>query len=499
MSQFKKLLGETALYGMSSILGRMLSYLLVPLYTSVFVPAEYGIVTELYAYTAFFNVVYTYGLETAYFRFASRNQNEGKIFSTAFNSILLSSILLSVLLVIFATPIVNLLNYPGKENLIIWLAFILAIDAIVAIPFAKLRQERKALQFAIAKLINIFLNITLNLFFLVFSAKIHKGAFLPELIPFINLVYRPDFGVEYVFLSNLIANAALILLLWKIIKKVQLEWDWPTLKPMLIYAYPLLFMGLAGVTNDMLSRALLRLWLPEGFYENYSNLAALGIFGACYKLSVFMALVIQAFRYAAEPFFFSQSKEKNSPETFSQVMHYFIISCTFIFLAISINLDIIAPIFLRQDSYLEGLHIVPILLLAYMFLGIYYNLSIWFKLSDKTYFGTWISLTGSSVTVVFNFLLIPVMGFTGSAIVSFLCYFFMSVLCYIYGQKHYPIPYRTFSGMAYITLTALVVWGVLNIHIESLLISKAFHFFVIAAFIILVFIIERKNLKRQIR
>lgn len=496
MSNLKKLAGETAIYGLSSILGRFLTYLLVPIYTAVFEPAEYGIVTELYAYVAFFNILYTYGMETAYFRFASRNkENENTIFNTATTSLFFSSILFSTILILLATPIVNALQYPGKEHFIIWLAIILAIDAIVAIPFAKLRIQGKAIQFATAKMVNIGINLCLNIFFIVFSRNIYEENFLPQLKPYILYVYNPDFGVEYVFISNLIANAFLFFLLWKVIKTIKFNLNKALLKPMLLYAYPLLFMGLAGTTNEMLSRAMLKYLLPENFYPGYSNLAALGIFGACYKLSIFMTLAIQAFRYASEPFFFSKAEDKNSPDLFAKIMHWFIIVSCFIFLSVSINLDILG-LLLRSEDYRTGLHVVPILLLANLFLGIYFNLSIWFKLTDKTTYGTWISVGGAIVTVIFNLLLIPVLGYTGSALVTLFCYFSMTIASYILGNKHYPIPYQLKSDLTYIGITSLIVYGVLQVKLEDQLLATSFHFLVMAVFLVAVFVIEKAKFKK---
>lgn len=494
MSNLKKLAGETAVYGISSIVGRVLNYLLVPIYTAVFATSEYGIVTELYAYVAFFLVLYTYGMETAYFRYANmEGHEEKKVYNTALSSIFLSSIILSLLLILLATPIVDALEYPGKEYYIYWFAAILAMDAIVAIPFARLRYKKKPMQFATAKLINIGLNIGLNLFFIVFCKEVYEGALFPDLKPLINYVYNPDFGIEYVFLANLIASASLLFILGKLLVKIKFTIDWNYLKPMLIYAYPLLFMGLAGVTNEMLSRAMLKSWLPEGFYEGRSNLAALGIFGACYKLSVFMTLGIQAFRYASEPFFFSQAKDKNSPLLFGKVMHWFIIVASFILLAVSINLDIIGLLFLRSADYREGLHVVPVLLLANLFLGIYYNLSIWFKLTDKTYFGSWISIGGAVGTIILNILLIPVMGYEGSALVTLFIYFSMSAASFLLGNKYYPIPYQVKTGMAYITITVVLTYLVMSVDLQDQLLATAFHFFVMVLFIVVVFLLEKRN------
>lgn len=495
MSNLKKLAGDTAIYGISSIVGRLLNYLLVPVYTSVFVPAEYGIVTELYAYVAFFMVLYTYGMETAYFRYANKEQSDEKeVFNTAVTAILTSSVLLSGLLVLLATPLINALQYPGKEHYIYWFAAILAIDAVVAIPFARLRYQKKPVTFATAKLINIGLNIGLNLFFIVFCKEVYEGRIFSGLKPWVASFYDPDFAVSYVFLSNLIASAALVFILWKQLAVVRFRLDRGLLKPMLVYAYPLLFMGLAGVTNEMLSRAMLKSWLPEGFYREQSNLAALGIFGACYKLSVFMTLGIQAFRYASEPFFFSQAKDKNSPELFSRVMHWFVIAGSFVFLAVSINLDIISKVFLRGEDYRDGLEVVPVLLLANLFLGVYYNLSIWFKLTDKTYFGSWISIGGAFCTILLNMLLIPVMGYLGSSLVTLFVYFSMSLISYLLGNKHYPIPYKVKTGLAYISGTTLLTYGVMQVAIADQFLATGFHIFVMAVFVAVVFLLEKEDL-----
>lgn len=499
MSQLKKLAGETAIYGVSSILGRMLNYLLIIVHTRYFTdPAEYGIITELYGYVAFLNIIYLYGLETAYFRFATASkEKEPEVFNNAVSSILISSFIFSGILIAFSSQIVDLLGYPGQNHYVIWFALILAIDAIVAIPFAKLRLQKKPVKFAIAKLTNIFLYIGLNLFFLVFSSKVYQGKLFPGLRAFVMSYYRPEWGVDYVFLSNLIANTVLIFLLWSILSKIRFRINWATLKPMLVYSYPLLFMGLAGVTNEMFSRPMIKHLLPDDFYPQYSSQQAMGIFGACFKLSIFMNLTIQAFRYSAEPFFFSQAKEKNSPEMFSRVMHWFIIVCSFILFAISINVELIGSLFLQGDDYTFGLQIVPILLLGYLFLGVYYNLSIWFKLTDKTYYGTWISIGGAIITVLFNIILIPRMGITGAALVTLICYFSMTVVCYLIGQRFYPVPYRVKSGLGYIAGTSILTYLILQIQIESLFLASSFHFLLILIYILVIFLLEKKNIKNN--
>lgn len=496
MSTLRKLAGETALYGVSSIVGRFISYLLVPLYTAYFTTEEYGVVTELYVYVAFFIIVYTYGMETAFFRFATKETgDQKKVYNNSFTLILLTSLSFSAILGSLATPLVTWMQYPGKEHYIYIFAAILALDAIVAIPFARLRLQNKALKFASAKLINIGINVGLNLFFIVFCQKVADAELFPSLWPYLSFIYDPENAIDYIFISNLVASASLLFILWKPLSEVRISLDPKILKPMLIYAYPLMFMGLAGVTNEMLSRPMIKYYLPEGFYEGLTNQQVLGVFGACYKLSVFMALGIQAFRFASEPFFFSSAKDKNSPELFARVMHWFVIAGCITLFTISINLDIISLVFLQSSDYWQALNIVPVLLLANLFLGIYYNLSIWFKLSDRTYYGSWISIFGAVITIVLNILLIPLMGYEGSALVTLICYVSMSVASYYLGQKHYPIPYETIRSLAYIIGTVILTYAVMSIKIDDMILSVSFHFVAVLAFLGVVFILEKKNIK----
>lgn len=450
MSQLKKLASETAIYGLSSVAGRLLNYLLVPLYTSVFLPAEYGVVTELYAYVAFLNILYVFGLETSYFRFASKSpENEKAYFSSSVLFIVTISLVISGGISFGATAIVELLQYPGQEHYLYWLSVIMAADAIVAIPFAHLRIRGKAVKFAAIKLSNVGLNIGFNLFFLLA---------LPVMgFEFFGIGFSPDLGVGYVFLANLIANTMLIPMLWKELSRIQWAIDKSALREILVYGFPMLIIGFAAVTNEMLSRAMLKYLLPEGFYDNQTKLDALGIFGACYKLSIFMNLGIQAFRYAAEPFFFNQAADKNSPKLFSQVTDKFIVFGALIFVAICINLELLATFFLRNPAYHEGLVVVPFLLMGGLFLGIYYNLSLWYKLTDKTHYGAIISVSGALLTVALNYFLIPVMGYLGSAIVTLITYASMTGISYIWGARVYPVPYKVTKAIVYLILAGSMV------------------------------------------
>jgi O-antigen/teichoic acid export membrane protein len=496
VSVLKKLLGQTALYGLSSIIGRALNFLLVPFYTAVLLPAEFGAVTELYAYVAFLNILYLYGMETTYFRFANKEgHTEKEVFSNSVSSIILSSLLLSGILMMLSHPLARILQYPGKEDYFIWLGLILCVDSFSAIPFARLRLENKAGQFAFAKIFNISINIGFNLFFLVFCKKVSEGAMLPGLKDYISMVYNPSWDVEYILISNFLASAFTLPLLWRSFIGFSIRINRAVLKPMLIYSYPLMFMGFAGMIDEMLSRIILKYVLPEGFYPNRTNLEALGIFGACYRLSMFMTLAIQAFRYAADPFFFSQAKDKNAPELFAKVMKWFIISCSLIFLFVSANLTLFEQI-LRSAVYREGIMVVPVLLMANLFLGIYYNLSIWYKLTDKTQLGLAISIGGALITVLLNFILIPYLGYMGSAITTLLCYFLMCLTSLILGQRHFPVPYNIVSALGYISLSALLAGLALYYPFgKGNLMAYAFQLLLVIIFILFVLFNERKSLK----
>ena len=447
MSIAKKLASQTAIYGVSSIVGRVLSYLLVPIYTGHFAAAEYGIVTGLYAYVSFLNVVFTYGLETTFFRFANRpGEDRQALYNHTLSLLLLSSAGLTALLMLLARPLLALLHLPpGHEEYALWVALILGLDAVAALPFARLRLENKARNFAAIRLANILLYVGLNLFFVVLCPAVlgsAPGSALAGLRPLVAAVYDPGRGVGYVFLANLAASAFTLLLLTRELLDFRFRWpDLAFLQPLLAYALPLMLMGLAGMVNETLDRIMLPAWLPAGFYPGLSRLGAVGVYGACYKLSIFMSLIIQAFRYAAEPFFFAQSTEKNSPATFALVLKWFTLCCAFIFVGISTNLSWIGPLFLRRPEYLTGLAVVPILLLANLFLGVYYNLSVWFKLTDKTYYGTYLGAAGAVLTIALNFLLIPVLGYLGSAWATLACYFLMAGLCWWLGERHFPVPY----------------------------------------------------------
>lgn len=492
MSILKKLAGETASYGISTILGRSLNFLLVAVHTLAFMPQEMGINVKLYGYVAIASIIYTYGMETAFFRFAPENKT--KYYNIIQSSIIVSSIFFSSILIIFASPIIVYLGYPGKETFLIWLALIIAIDAITAIPFARLRLEKKTKRFVKAKIINILINIFLNVLFLLVFKKIAEGDYLTSLQPIAQKLYNPKIGAGYIFLANLIANATFFYFLRPEFRDFTFQFEKETFKKLWVYAYPLMIMVVASTYNLVFDRLLLEKFLPEGFYPNRSSQEALGIYGSVYKLSIFMSLATQAFRYAAEPFFLSKTDDKNSPETLADVTKWFLITCIFIWLGVSLNLDILQRLFLGQKIYWEGIAVVPVLLLANLFLGIYYNISVWFKLNNKTYFGTLITIIGLVITIFANIILIPRIGYMGCAIAFLISCFSMTALCYLLGQRHYPIPYKIESALGYIVSAGLLIYCVLQIHFDSLWLSIPYHLILLLLYTAGVVIVERKTI-----
>ena len=460
MNPLKKLASQTAVYGLSSVIGRLLNYLLVPLYTRYFLPSEYGVVTEIYAYVAFLVVVLTYGFETAFFRFSKKDYDVKVVYSTALISLLISSTLFVLLVFLSSDSISNLMGYGIEAKYIEWFAIIVALDAISSISFASLREQNKALRFASIRLLNIFVNIGFNLYFIVYK----------------------EFGIEYIFISNLISSIVNILLLIPEMVKSVWVFDNKLWNKMRVYATPLLIAGLAGITNETIDRILLKHLLPN------PELSAteLGLYGAFYKLSILMTLFIQTFRFAAEPFFFAQANSKNSKTVYADVMKYFTIIMSVIFLGVTILYDIIKG-FLGSEYHDErGFLVVSILLLANLFLGIYYNLSIWYKLTEKTIYGAYLSLFGAIITLILNFILIPKIGFVGSAWATLICYFSMTVASYYIGKKHFPIPYQ-------VERIGLYLFNMLGIYFFIYFVPEniLFNSLLLLGFIIFVYLLEK--------
>lgn len=492
----KKLAGQTALYGLSSVVGRAANFLLVPIYTALLHPSAFGIITELYAYVAFLNIIYLYGLETGYFRFAKKEGfNETSSFSISFSSIIVSTAVFTGTFILLSTPLATLLRYENHSEYIVLLAFILATDSLSALPFARLRWQGKPGLFASLKLFSILVNIGLNLLFLWILPQIPTSE-TQLLDPFIDCFNHLD-EVAKILLANLIGNVLPMVFLFSTLKGFVFTFRKEIRQQLLAYCIPLLWMGLAGMVNEVMDRILLKYLLPDNFYPGQTNLYAVGVYGACYKLSMFMSLAIQSFRYAADPFFFSKASDKNAPALFAQVMSWFVISCLSIFLLVSLFLPYFG-LLLRNPAYREGLHIVPYLLLANLFLGIYYNLSMWYKLTDKTIFGTYLSITGAVVTLLGNLLLIPLIGYFGSAITTLICYFIMAVLSWHFGQKYYPIPYHIGKILSYIGISIGLIFISHFIHFDNKVLDLASKAFLFLCYPSIIYLIEIRKISSKL-
>lgn len=451
MDPIKRLAGQTAIYGLSSIIGRLINFLLVPLYTNLlFTTYEYGVIAEMYAYVAFFIILLTYGMETAFFRFSQTEPSQQQtVFSTSLISILTTSGLFVLLVFLLRVPIADILHYSDHTEYIVWLSIIVGLDALNAIPFARLRAENKALKFAAIKLTGIAANIAFILFFLLLCPWLEQQE-NSVLQPLLSFVYTPEIGLGYVFIANLIATIITSLLLLPVMLDVRPRFSPALWSRMIVYALPLLLAGFAGVVNETIDKLLLKFMLPKEIAMSH-----VGIYSACYKISVFMTIFIQAFRFAAEPFFFSQASSNNAPEVYARVMKYFVIACLYIFLGITLFIDVVQ--YFVGPEYRVGLNVVPVLLMANLFLGIYFNLSIWYKLTGQTKYGAYIALGGAFVTILLNIWWIPLWGYMGSAWATMGCYLFMMVISWILGKKHYPVPYETTKIFAMI-LTALIIY-----------------------------------------
>ena len=499
MSILKKLAGETATYGLSTMLGRLLNYLLVMLHTRLFLPEQLSVQVQLYAYAGFSLVIYTFGMETAYFRFARKETDQRRYYDLILSAVTVVSVFFSGLIYVFAEDVARLIEYPEEVTLVRWMALIMAIDGFVSIPFARLRLEKKTKKFVAVRVANILANIALNFFFLILCRDIYEGKYLLGLKPAVDLFYDPDMAPGYIILANLVANLLFFVLLRRELLDFRFTFSKELFRPVWVYAFPILIMNLAAVSNYMFDRAFLQYLLPENFYPGRTTREAIGIYGQCFKLSIFMNLAIQAFKYAAEPFFFSKAEDKNAPPVFAEVMRWFVIACVLMWVGISLNLDLLAELFLRQKVYHEGLPIVPWLLLGFLFLGIYYNLAAWFKITDKTQYGTYLTIAGAAVTATLNFLLVPRLGYLGCALAFAASGLVMMSLCYYYGQKYYPVPYPVRSSAGYLLAGGVLIYASSQLTIANLWLAVPVHVLLWGVFTMGVVVAERQSLPPRFR
>lgn len=487
--QLKNLAKQTAIYGIPSIVGRFLNFLLVPLYTYSFLPEAYGVVTEFYAYVAFFMVLLTYGMETAFFRFVQKYKDYRAVYSTGMWSLLITSLIFFLAVFLNREYLATLMGTAGKSSYILCFASILLADVLSVLPFCLLREQEKAFRFSILKLINIATNIGFNLFFILYCPYILKVN--PD--SWISTIYNPNIGVGYIFISNLISSVLTLILLFPEWKSFKFDFNYKLWKEIMIYALPIMVWGMAGIVNETFDRILLRYLIPD----TKDALYQLGIYGACYKISIVMTLFIQAFRFAAEPFFFKQAEEKNARQTYAQVMKFFVITCAFIFLVCVLFLNYL--MYFVGADFRVGAGVVPVLLMANLFLGIFYNLSVWYKVTDRTRVGACISTIGAVITLLLNFIWIPIWGYQGAAWATLCCYFSIAAISYFWGQKYYPIPYPIKRIAIYIGLVLALYLLQLQLNISSIVWQLMYAFAALFLFLGSVLYLEKESLQSIVK
>jgi O-antigen/teichoic acid export membrane protein len=478
----KKLAGQTAIYGLSSMLGRFINFLLVIPHTAKLNNVgDYGDITAVFAMIAFLNIVLTYGLETSYFNFIRNGNEPKKVYAIVQRSIIVSTLVFALLVIVFNEWSAQFLGFPNRTDYVWCCLIFLVFDTLSALPFARLRYEEKPLKFALIKLSNILVNVGLNLWFLFYT-------------PVILQSYSQ---VTLVLAANAIASMVSFLLLWPLVIKIRLKFDYTLYKKILKYAWPMVFIGLAGIVNETLDRTLLIRLLPdaEGSYQN-------GIYGAFYKLTMVMTMFVQAFKFAAEPFFFKQQDTKENRVVYADVMYWFIGVCSFIFLACMLFVNQLAHLFIKKQVFFEderGLYVVPILLLANLFLGIYYNLSVWYKLSNNTKFGALIAIVAAVLTIGLNVILIPIYGFVACAYITLVIYGLMCIAAYWMGSHYFPIPYQPIKYIILI-MVSLVFWYLsveLNSHFKVISLTILTKCILLALLLLIIWVLQPKRKKNK--
>nr|WP_294934614.1 polysaccharide biosynthesis C-terminal domain-containing protein [uncultured Flavobacterium sp.] len=484
MSVYKNLFKQTFIYGIATVLPRMISFLLNPLYVK-FLPnaSDFGEVTVVFAYMVFFNVLLSYGMETAFFRFYNKEENKKSVIETTTISVFWTSVVFLVIALLFKNALAGFLNIdPQYITYTIW---ILALDALVVVPFCKLRAFQRPMKYAVIKIANVIINLSLNVFFLVFLPKLaesHQNGFLES-------IYIEDFQVGYVFVANLLASLATLLVFIPEYYSLKWKFDFPLWKQMLQYAFPILFAGLAFGVNEHFDKILLKLM--------HVDLAEIGAYGACYKIGLFMVLFRTAYTLGIEPFFFSHAGNENAPQTYATITKYFVIFGSLIFLGVVVFSDIIKYFLVPNPDYWEAMKVVPLIVLANFFLGIYTSLSVWYKLIDKTKIGAYISAVGAIITLLLNYLLIPKFSYMGSAVATLAAYGSMMGISYFLGNKQYPIPYDKKRIFGYLGISTLLAG--LSFYVPIFRQSYIFGIIAILVFTYFIYHNEKETLLRIIK
>lgn len=483
MSLYKKLFQQTAIYGIATVVPRIFSFLLTPLYTDVLPEDEYGAVSIIFAWMAFFNVVLAYGMETAFFRFYN-SDDKRSVLGTSTVSLFWSSIAFLVVGILTRGYLAKISGIDAE--FITYNIWILVLDALVIIPFSRLRAEGRPIFYAVVKIGNVAVNLLLNLFFLTKLPDL--AASNPE--GFFNSIFVEGFEIGYIFVSNLIASLLTFIVLLPHYFKINWNFDSALWRKMMQYSIPVLIAGIAFVINETFDRIFLEQLLPADIAES-----EVGIYSACYKLAVFMTLFATAFRLGIEPFFFSHAKNENAPQTYANITKFFVIFGSFILLGVIVFSDILKVLMIRRDSYYEGMKVVPLVIMANFFLGIYHNLSVWYKLSDKTKIGAYISIIGAIVTIALNFLLIPTMSYMGSAIATIAAYGTMMMISYFLGNKYYPIPYDMKKICGYLGVSIMLSCIYFYYFRENYFVGGG----VLIAFALFLYMNERETILRVVK
>ncbi|WP_353182997.1 oligosaccharide flippase family protein [Parapedobacter lycopersici] len=493
MSVLRKFAGQTAIYGLSTVIARLLNFVLTPLFVRKFPAAVYGIFTNMYSWAAMLNAVLAFGMETTYFRYLQKYEGDkARVFNNSFIVICFISVLFLGMISLFATGISTWLNNgvydPDYRRYVIYFALILVADALAVIPFARLRAEGRPIRFALLKLLNILTFVGCTLGFIVVIPQLMQT--YPGLATYFSGWYRQEW-LGYVFISNLIASLVTLILLLPELLKIRLHLERKLVVDMLTYSFPVLIANISFIINEHIDKLLIPKLIPGD-----AGSRDLGIYGAVSKIAIFLSIFVQAFRLGAEPFFFSHAKSKNARQTYALIMDYFVIAMVLVMTGITVNIELLKN-FIRggspaeQAEYWSGLPIIPVLLLNYVFLGVYMNLSIWYKLSDQTRFGLYISGIGAVITLVLNYLFIPQYSYVASAWTTLAAYGSMVVLSYLWGNRRYPIPYRVGKNLSYIGVGVVVCWLAFIVFDRSIIAGNL----LFIAFAGATFLVEWKNIR----
>jgi O-antigen/teichoic acid export membrane protein len=479
---YRRVFKQTAIYGIATVVPRMFSFILVPLYTKLLSKTDYGNVNILFAYIIFFNVVLTYGMETAFFRFYNSESNKKSIIETSIISLLYSTILILVPALIFRDYISDFIGV--SEEFIIYTIWILALDTLVVIPFALLRVNQQPIKYTVLKILNVAINISLNLFFLKYLSKINENN------EFLKQFYFEDYQVGYILISNITASCFTFIVLLPVYFKIKWKFNFKIWKKMVKYSLPILFAGIAFAINEQFDKILLEKLLPSSIAKE-----EVGVYSACYKLGLFIVLFRTAFSLGIEPFFFSHSANENAKTIYANVTKYFVIFGSFITLLVIVFADLLKVLMIRDNSYWVAMKVVPLIIFANFFLGIYTNLSVWYKVTNKTHIGAYISILGAIITLLLNFILIPFIGYFGSAIATIFAYGTMMIVSYLVGKKFYPIPYDLKSILSYFVLSLFLSSLSFYCFRENYSVSIIF----LIIFSIFIYYFEKKTIHRLIK